>query len=510
MDTQQLNLTAAQKASLWHSGNLFYKLHAGQLGVYTHLRKWEADSLAARKSGVELPGQFPRVFVLDCSRRFGKDFLSLCVAVENCLRRPGTIATYATAFAKDINEIVIPLMDLLTQDCPDSIKPVYKTTYQGTSNGFYFHNGSVLKLVGVETRPNSLRGRFSDGFVFSEAGFIGKLDEALVRVVMPQLQGRLHASILMNSTPPVEPGTFWDTEVCPDAQARGAYVLRTIDDNPLLTPSERQEFIRASGGPESENTLREYYCVRIRSATATVVPEFAREKCVVEMPRPQHAYGWTVIDPGVRDMCAVSCGWFDFERNTLVIRNSWQKRNANTAEVVRAIKDLEERTFSGLLYWNNSGFRENPYKRFSDTEARLILDMKALYGISVVPVDKSAGKEAALQRFRTAVQLSNVEWHPDAESSIASVEAAVWNKERSDWARTETHGHFDQLDVAIYALISCNRLDNPMPPRGVVLGQQFSPDQLHLPQHSLERKRKIADGWNKIWGRKRIVAPGHR
>lgn len=506
------DLSAAQKSALIRSGNLFYKYHAGQLDAYRRLSKWEADSLAARQAGIELPGQFPRVFVLDCSRRFGKDFFSLGEAIGKCIKRPGSVITYATAFAKDLNEIVLPLMDLLLADFPDSLRPVYRTTYQGTSNGFYFPNRSVMKLVGVEARPNALRGRFSDGFFFSEAAFIGKLQEALVRVVMPQLQGRLHASIIMNSTPPVEPATFWDTEVCPDAMQRGAYILRTIDDNPLLSATERAEFIQAAGGPDSENCLREYYCARIRSATSTVVPEFSRDTNVFANDRPNYAHGFTVIDPGIRDMCAVVTGWYDFERAKLVIRNSWQQRNANTNQVVAAIRDLEERTFAGLTYWTNrtKTFQRNPLHRYSDTEARLILDLKSLHGIQITPVDKSEGKLAALQRFRTGVQTASIEFHPEAESAIASVEAAVWNKERSDWARSETHGHYDLLDACIYANLSANKIDNPFPPSGVVLGQQFAADQIVTPPHTLERKRKVAEVWGKLFGKRRIVTAGRR
>lgn len=505
-----LQLTAAQRASLWQSGNLFYLLHAGQLDAYRRIKQWQHTGLEQRKAGIVQPGLFPRVFVLDCARRFGKDVASLVLALEQAYRIPGSVLTYATAFQKDINEIVMPLMEMLLEDCPESIRPVYRTVYEGTSNGWYFHNKSVLKLVGVETRPASLRGRFSDGFFFSEGAYIGKLEEALVRVVMPQLQGRLHATIIMNSTPPEAPGHFWDTHICPDAMERGAYVLKTIDDNPMLTPSERDEFIRAAGGPDSETALREYYCIRVRSAVSTVVPEFSRESNVRDSAEPAFAHGYTVIDPGVRDICAVSCGYYDFERAKLVIRRSWGKRNANTNEVVAAIRDLEERTFANLRYWNNKGFQSNPFHRYSDTEARLILDLNKLYGMRVLPISKDQGKEAMLHSFRSAVQTGQVEWHSDAEESIAAVEAAVWNKDRTDWARSPVFGHYDQLAVAQYMWRMCNRVDNPLPPQGVTMQQKYSADRLVVRRHTLERHTKVQEQWRKLWsGRKFVTAGRH-
>jgi hypothetical protein len=505
-----LELSTTEKSALWRSGFLAWKLHSSQLEVYLQYRAWAKDSFEKRKDGVEVPGVFPRVFLLDISRRWGKDYLSLCLAIEDALKRPGSILTYATAYGKDLNELVLPLVDLITEDCPDNVRPVYKTTHQGTANGLYFPNKSVIKLVGVEARPDSLRGRFSDGYYFSEAGFIGKLDEALVRVVTPQLQGRLHANILINSTPPVNPATWYDTELCPDAVERRAYVKKTIFDNPRLSVSERNEFIRAAGGLDSENCKREYLCERIRSATATVVPEFSRKTNVSSTETPPFAHGFTVIDPGVRDMCAVVTGWYDFERAKLVIRRSWQRRNANTNQVVAAVRELEDATFRDLKYWTNKGFQSNPVKRFADTEARLILDLNSIYDMKVIGVDKTAGKLAALQRFRTGIQTGAIEFHPDAEEAIGSVEAAVWNKERSDWAKSANFGHYDALDACIYANLSVNRIDNPFPPSGVVLSQNVRFEDLVLPDHTLTRKQALSDKWKGIFGSRRHKTVGRR
>jgi hypothetical protein len=291
--------------------------------------------------------------------------------------------------------------------------------------------------------------------------------------------------------------------------ARGAYVLRTIEDNPMLSQPERDEFIRMSGGPDSEDTLREYYCIRIRSATATVVPEFQRDSHVFRSPEPAYAHGFTVIDPGVRDLCAVSTGYYDFERAKLVIRRSWSQRNANTNQVVAAIRDLEAETFATMRFWKNSkGFLQNPLCRYSDTEARLVLDLNTIHDLRVVNVDKSTGREAMLHSFRNAVQVGRIEWHPDAELSIASVEAAVWNKDRTDWARNKDHGHYDQLAVAQYMWTMANKLDNPFPPQGVVMTRAYSKDDLVVPEESMQRRRNIAETWNRIWGKRKFTTAG--
>lgn len=503
-------MPASDRAKLWRAGRLFFLLHEGQLKVYKKYHAWSRASADARRRGEALPGLLPRCFVLDCGRRWGKDFLSLVLAVEKCLRKPKQRVTYATAYRSDLNEFVLPIMDRILEDggCPDDVKPVYKTSYQGTSHGFYFKNGSVLRLVGIDQRPNSLRGQASDGFFFTECGFIDKLEECLVRVVIPMFQGNIDADILLNSTPPTKPGHYWDTHVCPDAQERGAYVLQTIMDNPMLTPSMREEFIRQAGGPDAENNLRENFCVRIRSATSTVVPEFSEDKHVRDIELPQHFYGITCIDPGVKDICAVSVGYYDFDRAKLVIRKSWGERNSNTETIVENTKRLEQEVFGGTHYWHDKAFRSNPWKRVSDHEPLLMNDFRSKYGLAIENVDKSGGKEAMLQGLRVAVQREQIEWHPDAVQAIQHVKNAVWNKERTDWERTELYGHFDQLAVAQYMWRMVDKVNNPYPPKGVVMQATHRIDQLHLPKETLTRKRKISQGLSDLFGKRRFSTRG--
>jgi len=510
MTILKTEVTPADRAKLWRAGRLFFLLHAGQLKVYKKYHAWSRASAEARKRGEALDGLLPRCFVLDCGRRWGKDFLSLVLAVEKCLRKSKQRITYATAYRSDLNEFVLPIMDRILEDggCPSDVKPVYKTSYQGTSHGFYFKNGSVLRLVGIDQRPNSLRGQASNGFFFTECGFIDKLEECLVRVVIPMFQGDIDADILLNSTPPTKPGHYWDTHVCPDAQTRDAYVLQTIMDNPMLTQSMRDEFIRQAGGPDAENNLRENFCVRIRSATGTVVPEFTEDKHVVDVELPAHFYGITCIDPGVKDICAVSVGYYDFDRAKLVIRRSWGERNANTATIVQAVKDLEEQTFKDTYFWSDKKFKKNPFKRVSDHEALLIKDMNSTYGMAIENVDKSGGKEAMLQGLRVAVQREQIEWHPDAKQAIEHVKNAVWNKERTDWARSEIYGHFDQLAVAQYMWRMADKVNNPYPPKGVVMQQNYSAEHLHMPKDAERRRRALPQKLSDLFGKRRFSTRG--
>ncbi len=457
---------AGAKATLWRAGKLRYKLHSGQKQMYDEYRAWRANALAERTAGRKLPGLYPRSYLLNCGRRVGKDFLGILLRIEDALRKPGGRYTYATAYQKDITSIVLPLFFQITEDCPLDCKPEYKQSYQGIEAGFHFPNGSVILLIGIERNPDGLRGRFSDGCTISECAFVDQLDYVMLSVLLPMFQGRLDADLLLNTTPPENPGTFYQTDIVPDCQDNGRYQEKTIDDNPLLSESEREEFIAAAGGRDSERAQREYFCKFVRSDDVVVLPEW-NDTFVRSSPRPRFAQGFTVIDPGVRDLCAVVTGWVDFERAKVVFRGCWAKRGANTDEVAAAIRTLEGELFKDLQFWNGRGLAANPFRRFSDTEARLILDLSTIHKLNVAAADKD-GAEAALNAFRVAIKTDRVEVHPDADQLVKHLAHATWNKHRTSYERSNVYGHFDLLDAGKYAWRMCSPWlkTNPVPPAG--------------------------------------------
>jgi hypothetical protein len=478
------------RALLWRAGRISWKLHQGQKDAYTSYRSWEKTCYEARKNGQKLSGKFPRVYLADCSRRFGKDYLGILIRVEDALRKPKQMLTYATSYGKDISAIVIPLIESICEDCPSEIKPTFKRSDQGSEGGYYFANGSVIKLVGIDRNPDGLRGRYSDGISISEAGFVDNLEYALKSVIMPQLQGRLHATIMLNSTPPVNPGTWYDDVITPDCRDNGRYVCKTIMDNPLLSDAEREEFIEAAGGREAENCRREYFCERIRSVDRVVLPEFNEAVHVVAREAPEWAHGITVIDPAVRDICAVATGWWDFERNVLYFRRCWGERGANTVAVAAAIHSLEAKSFENSKFWSGREVKSNPHARFSDTEARLILDLNSLHDIKISGADKD-GAEAALNNLRVALQKQQIELHPECVEMIAHLKNATWNKQRTSYERNEVYGHFDFVDVAKYAWRHANKTVNPVPPKAhLYLHNKQLMEMLWIPPKEFKSERR--------------------
>lgn len=473
----------ALRAKLWRAGKLRWKLHVDQKRVYDKYRAWEEHALSERKAERIMPGMYPRIFQFDVSRRWGKDFLSLLIRLEDAIRKPGGHFMYATAFGKDISGIVIPLFHALCEDCPIDIKPEYKQSFQGTEAGIYFPNGSIIRLVGIDRNPDGLRGRHCDGVTISEAGFVERLEYAILSVISPMLMGesdwRLGATILVNSTPPEIPGTWYDTHLTADCVANDRHVLRTIDDNPLIGKAQREEHINSLGGRDSDRCKREFYCIRLRSEDIVVFPEFNEELHVKEYERPRWARGFSVIDPGVRDLCGIITGYYDFERAQMVVKRCWAKRGANTLEVAEAIRELENDVFgpvdAPLQFWNGRQLIVNPAQRFSDCEARLILDLSTIHKLTVSAADKQ-DREAALNALRVAIKTNKIIIDPAAKELISHMSNAVWNAQRTSYARSPVFGHYDLADCLLYAWrsVSPSFRMNPVPPAGhqaVMAGQ---------------------------------------
>lgn len=459
-----------QKAVLWRAGDLSWKLHEDQLAVHRQYRRW--CSQPANDNAI---GQYGRVFVFEGGRRYGKTFWALLLALEDSLTRPGSVRTFATAYQKDVADILIPLLEEMAADAPADVRPEYRGSSVGESAGIYFPatgpaRGSRIKLFGLDMHPKSLRGRGTDGVIISEAGYCKKLRHAIVSVLTPQMQGRPHARILLESSAPEDPATDFDEHFVPDAKLRGAFCARTIEDNPMLTHEEREEFIREAGGRGSPDCDREYFNRRVRVTTKVVVPEFNEAEHVRALEPPKYTDCYVALDPGFRDLFAILWAYWDFEHARLVVQRDWAQRNASTTEVAAVIKRVEGELWADTLRWNGKELKANPRLRVSDTDPRLLGDFSRDHGLRVSPVLKSTGaktelKEAAVHSLRGAIGRGQVVIDPDCTKLIAHLNAARWNDLRTDYERSEVFGHYDLLDALVYLWRSVARNASAQPPK---------------------------------------------
>lgn len=501
-------------AARWRAGNLRWKLHSAQQEIYDKYRAWELTRANDEKN--PRPGSYPRVFVFAKSGRFGGSTLALAIKTEDCIRNPGQMHRISSAFAKNINEIVNDVSFQVFDDAPPDVRPVYKGSQGPQGPGFYFplqpgfRRQSVIRLVGLDLNPNGTRGQASDGDIITEAGFVKGLEHVVKSVLYRQYQGRPHASLILESSAPDIIDTDWERIFLPDAQMRDAYVSKTIEDNPLLTPHEVDVFCAAMGGREHPDCQREYFNVIAVNPKDRVVPEFDEKKHVQEWPRPDYAHCYVSADPGSRDLFGLTFAHWNWSRAALYFEFDWAEFNALTMHVAEAVRIAEKLLWGAqhqaeklydrmalpgtrapgigadmpivkawhpaappppevLTYYDplENRLRANPYMRVTDIDRRLAGDLAAEYGLDFHPADKTDSAEARVNAYRDAVAGGKVIFHPRCKKLIAHHKAAKWNKHRTDWDRTSVHGHFDLLATAIqlWRIVAQNRHISPNPPQ---------------------------------------------
>jgi phage FluMu gp28-like protein len=208
-----------------------------------------------------------KLFVANSSRRIGKSWWSGKICLERAITFNDQHIIFATALAKDVEEIILPAFKVLLSDCPEEMRPGYLSS----KKKFLFPNGSSIVLAGLDRNPDGIRGRFCDLFVFDEAAFIDNLDYLYSSVVIPMFKGRKNAIAIMISTPPRTPAHPFQS-FCQKAELENAYIKMTINDDPLTSEEEKQEFKKEC--LTETDWRREYLCEFITDENLAVIPEW--------------------------------------------------------------------------------------------------------------------------------------------------------------------------------------------------------------------------------------------
>lgn len=465
----------------WLRGELAYKLDPDQQTV--------RDQVYASHAKAQFAPE--RQFVLDCSRRYGKDSIMATLGVETCIRRPGCRFPYGAPTQKMVVEILEPIVEWVLIDCPPELRPVHNRT----RHEWVFANGSRIILVGCDLHPDRLRGSSTGGWALTEPGFIADLDKLITSVLVPQMLTEPDSFGVMGSTPPESPSHPWTCMVVPKARARGFYAHRTIFNNPRITDEMRNAFIAEAGGIDSTQCRREYLAEHVVETTKAVIPEFQRVKgkpdgsggytggCVVEREPPKYRDCYVAMDPGWSDLCAVLFAYWDFERAVLYVEDCFALPQANSAIVAAEIRKREAALWTGVEAWANGRMQSQPYKRVSDTDLRMIGDMTQVHGLRFAPTRKD-DRDAAINALRVRVSEGKIEIHPRCKDLIAHIDFAIWNKSRTEFERSGEWGHFDCVAALVYLDRNIDRHRNPFPPAlyGVDTSGMFVPQELRQTQ----------------------------
>jgi len=428
---------------LWLQGLLFWKLHKGQLKIEHAYRK-------ANK----------KLFVGDCSRQLGKTTWAVAKAVETALQNPGGKIIYATAFLTDLEKFVIPAFDFILSDCPDGLRPRFK----GQKSRYEFNNGASITLVGLDRHPDGLRGNKILLIILDECGYIHRVKYIYTSVIIPATTHVKNAKIIMISTQPESPDHDF-IYFCDKAEAEGGYMKLDIFQNPMLNQKQIDELAKECGGYDSTAFRREYLCERIVEEERAILPEFREASHVRDTPRPdafKFLHKYESLDSGVRDHTALLFGYYDFERAKLVIEDEFSIKGHEVT--TRNINDKTRAKEADLKY--NIEALEVPTSlklRVADNDNLILLqDLGSEFGLHFAPTDKDS-LHAMVNKVRLWMRSDRIEIHPRCEKLIACIKAGVWNLQRSEFARSDKHGHYDLISALVYMVRNVNDTVNPIP-----------------------------------------------
>lgn len=435
-------------ARLWEKGILHWKLHEAQKDLYDIFHASDAKTV-----------------VWGCSRRLGKSWSLITIALEQCLKFPNSIVKYVAPEQKMVRTIIKPLMREITKDCPRHLKPKWSTR----DVAYIFPNGSEIQLAGTDNgNVESLRGGRAELCLVDEAGFCNDLEYTVKSILLPTMT-TTGGKIILSSTPPISADHEF-VEYIKTAKLKGSYGEKTIDDIPtsIMSKKQKDEYIEELGGRDSVAVRREYYVEIITDSSRAIVPEFTKEiqkKVVREWPRPPFYDCYTSLDHGVKDLTVALFAYYDFRNAKLIIEDEFviNGPEMTTKVIADGIKAKEARL------WKNpfTGELQKPYLRVSDNNLQLIADMSMEHGVHFVPTEKKHA-EMALNSLRMLIADEKVIINPRCVTLIDHLENGLWNKARGSFERMvdkwKREHHCDAVDSVKYLVRNVNWAKNPYPP----------------------------------------------
>ena len=439
MPTKKLSLKQIRDMS-WGRGILTWQLRSEQKEIYNLLREAKGGK-----------------YTLYAARRFGKSHICMLMAIEDCLQNKNWEIGFVAPTKVQIKRVYGPIMSTIFKTCPAKLRPQWKNDL----GGYLFPStGSLLFMSGTDNKHwEDLLGMNLHKGYFDEPGTMTDLGQVVNRVVFPMTMTTREdrgaaCGIILLGTPSATPAHdyFFIKEQC---KAEGNFAMKTIWDNSGLTKETILEYIKESGGMESTNTRREYFCEDVVDTELAVIPEFndAKEKRIsFEFDRPQYFELYGSLDPGFRNYTGYVLGYYDFLEGVIKIEGEVLLNKKPTPEIAEAIREVEDRLFPN----------QKVYVRYSDTEPQVICDLGRYHDLMFTPTRKD-GKEARINELRKVILDEKIYIHPRCKNLIMHLKTAIWNDQRTKFMETSDGGHFDLLDALIYLVRNIDVWTNPYP-----------------------------------------------
>jgi hypothetical protein len=430
----------------WRKGDLTHLFHAGQKKI-DHVFETSPH----------------QVQVVLCARGFGKTFWGAAKATSKALQRKARVKI-ATEFQTDLENLILPNFDTVLESCPDDIAP----RWMPSKSRFVTDSGSAIDLIGLDRKPQGLRGQHNvDLIILEEAGFITKLEQIFRSVIVPITTHRKDCKIVLITTPPESlDHYFWQLHDM--AEAAGALTVLTIDDNPMLTPADVKRIEEQMGGRTSTQFRREYLCERVSEESRMLVPEFSEARHVVTPPRDEFFPFYlksNALDSGVRDLTTSLWGYYDFRQAKLIVEGELvlSGREVLTRTIFNRTREVE----SSLSYQKVRRHADNNNLILIQDLNQLANDAKIESGnpdpaVHWVPTRKDS-VEASINLVRTWFNEDRILISPECRHTIGTLKTALWNKQRTDFQRSEVYGHADAIMSLCYLIRNLDTHTNPIP-----------------------------------------------
>jgi hypothetical protein len=431
----------------WKRGLLSWKLDSAQKELYELFYK------SSHKTQVWL-----------LSRRAGKSYTLLILALEQCYRKPNSIVKFVSPTKIQVNNNVRPVIREILEDCPQELKP----RYSGKDYIYYFPNGSEIQLAGTDNgHVEKLRGVSSDLCIIDEAGSCSDLFNVVKNVLLPTTL-ITKGKILLAGTPPKESDHPF-IEYVENAEAKGALVKKTVFENPRLSKEQVDELIAELGGIKSESARRELLVEIIKDSSIYVLPEFTAElqaEIVKEWPTPPFYDCYEAMDIGFKDLTVVLFGYYDFRAGKLIIEDElvvdFNKQEENVGKLVQYIQQKEKDRWYNYL----TNEIKEVLLRVSDINYIVTkeISIASQQKINFLAAQKD-DLDAAINNLRTMLSAKKIIIHPRCETLIRHLRNVRWysDNNRKVFARSNDNGHYDAVEALKILVRHVNYNKNPYP-----------------------------------------------
>lgn len=451
---------------LWRSGQLRYKLHAAQKLIYDTVAKLDVSV---------------RDVVLYCARRFGKSYLIVVMALEDCLRNPGCFVRIIGPTLDDTMEIVEFNMEKIIRDAPPGlIKPQLGRRRWKVGNSYLVIGGFDKKNVRKNLGKEAIR-------IYTEEAGASKSEEfayGIREVVSPQLfhtKGRM----IHGTTPPPDLDHIFETEFVPAANKAGTLFRFTINDNPLADDEMRAQAIKDSGGINTVAYKRNYLVQSVKDPGVVVLPSFDSRRHVKPLEIPLHCQ-WLLMGDwgGVRDRTWLAVGYWDFERAKLcVVAEADFDPNTSTKVIAPVLRDLE-------TLQHPPKDPKYPWPKWVDCHGQTQVDLFKDHEI-VVQLPQKDDFDASINQLELAFLNDRIEISPNCPQLIATCEYGRFNSQRTDFLRSVALGHCDAVAGLMYGWRMVDKVTNPFPKKKYNREDYFEPYQIKETEESLEQVGKL-------------------